>query len=240
VLLPVTWQGAPAMLKVALASEEKRGARVLEWWGGEGAAKVLAQDEDALLMEQATGGDSLIEMSVAGRDEEATRIICSVLDRLHAPRMKAPPSDAVPLDRWFHALGPAASAHGGVLAESAAAANELLTAPQDVTVLHGDIHHDNILDFGARGWLAIDPKGLIGERCFDAANLFCNPDDAAADPERFDGRVAIVAEAARFDRTRLLKWILAWAGLSAAFHLKDGEAPDGALRIARLASSRLA
>jgi streptomycin 6-kinase len=52
--------------------------------------------------------------------------------------------------------------------------------------------------------------------------------------------VAIVAEASRFDRTRLLKWILSWAGLSAAFHLEDGEAPDGALQIARLAASRLA
>jgi hypothetical protein len=42
--------------------------------------------------------------------------------------------------------------------------------------LHGDIHHDNILDFGRRGWLAIDPKRLFGERGFDYANLFCNPD----------------------------------------------------------------
>jgi streptomycin 6-kinase len=34
--------------------------------------------------------------------------------------------------------------------------------------------HD-VPDFGARGWLAIDPKGLYGERGFDYANIFCNP-----------------------------------------------------------------
>jgi streptomycin 6-kinase len=47
---------------------------------------------------------------------------------------------------------------------SAETAHALLAAPREITVLHGDIHHDNILHFGERGWLAIDPKGLIGER----------------------------------------------------------------------------
>jgi aminoglycoside/hydroxyurea antibiotic resistance kinase len=42
-------------------------------------------------------------------------------------------------------------------------------------VLHGDLHHGNVLDFGLRGWLAIDPKGLLGERGFDFANIFTNP-----------------------------------------------------------------
>jgi streptomycin 6-kinase len=124
------------------------------------------------------------------------------------------------------------------LAESAAAAERLLVGPRDIVALHGDIHHGNILDFGERGWLAIDPKGLLGERGFDYANLFCNPDQVAAGPERFDRRLAIVAELARLDRARLLDWILAWAGLSAAFHLEDGEDPGGALAIARLADSR--
>lgn len=47
-------------------------------------------------------------------------------------------------------------------------------------VLHGDVHHGNVLNFGARGWLAIDPRGLVGERAFDHANLLCNPDVATA------------------------------------------------------------
>jgi streptomycin 6-kinase len=63
--------------------------------------------------------------------------------------------------------------------------------------LHGDIQHGNILDFGSRGWLAIDPKGLIGERSFDYANLFCNPEAAVAlAPRRLARQVDVVAEAA--------------------------------------------
>jgi streptomycin 6-kinase len=42
--------------------------------------------------------------------------------------------------------------------------------------LHGDLHHENVLDFGERRWLAIDPHGLHGERFFDFANIFTNPD----------------------------------------------------------------
>ena len=45
--------------------------------------------------------------------------------------------------------------------------------------LHGDLHHDNVLDFGPRGWLAIDPHGLLGERGFDFANIFDHEDGSS-------------------------------------------------------------
>jgi streptomycin 6-kinase len=103
------------------------------------------------------------------------------------------------------------------------------------------MQHGNVLDFGTRGWLAIDPKGLFGERGFDFANIFCNPDLAVATaPGRLTRQVAILAEAAGLDRNRLLKWILAYAGLSAAWTLGEGEQPDIALAVARSAAAVLA
>lgn len=72
-------------------------------------------------------------------------------------------------------LASASVAHGGVLRLSALAASDLLSAPQNEVVPHGDVHHGNILHFDERGWLAIAPKGLFGECGFDYANLFCNP-----------------------------------------------------------------
>ncbi len=60
-------------------------------------------------------------------------------------------------------------------------------------VLHGDLHHENVLDFGEKGWLAIDPKKLYGDRAFDYANIFCNPDlSVASDPDIFRQRLQIV------------------------------------------------
>jgi streptomycin 6-kinase len=243
-LLPVRWQGEPAMLKVALNAEEKFGGALMAWWEGQGAARVLAQQGNAILLERATGKISLAELARSGRDVEATRTICAVIAKLHSPRTQPLPR-LMPLSQWFLDLEPAAAIHGGVLSLAAETARELLAHPRDVGALHGDVHHDNILDFGERGWLAIDAKGLFGERGFDYANLFCNPDLAdpahpvATDPGRFEQRIEIVSEAAGLERRRLLQWILAWTGLSAAWFLSDGEAPEIDLRIADLAVAEL-
>lgn len=238
-LLPVQYNGMPAMLKVAVQEEEKAGAALMAWWQGEGAARVLAYDGAALLLERAEGGVALAELARNGRDEEASQIICAVASKLHTPRSAQPPA-LVDLSKWFQGLEASATAHGGIFAIARATARELLASPRDVRVLHGDMHHDNVLDFGQRGWLAIDPKGLVGERGFDYANLFCNPDtETAVQPKRFDRRVEIVAEAAGLERRRLLQWILAWSGLSASWHLQDGTKPDTAMAVAKMAASKL-
>src|SRR5690606_37559414 len=185
------------------------------------------------------GPASLVELSRTGNDNEASRIICTVVARLHS-KSGAPPPELVPLKRWFAELEPAAAAHGGILTDAARTARELLDTPQDHVVLHGDIHHGNILDFGVRGWLAIDPKGLIGERGFDYANMFCNPDrEIATCRERFASRLNIVASSAGLERERLLRWILAWCGLSSAWFLNEGTHPETALAVAELAATEL-
>ena len=90
-----------------------------------------------------------------------------------------------------------------------------------------------MLDFGARGWLAIDPKCLVGDRAFDYANLFCNPDVASATaPGTFERRLAIVIAQSGLERTRLLEWIFAWCGLSAAWFIGDDRAPEAATDLA--------
>jgi streptomycin 6-kinase len=227
------------MLKIATAPEEERGAAVLAWWGGEGAARVLALEGAALLMERATGPRSLAQMATSGDDDEATRILCATAARLHTPRPD-PPASAVPLAIRFAALTPAAR-EGGILARSQAAARRLLATPREPTLLHGDFHHGNVLDFGARGWLAIDPKGVYGERGFEFANIFCNPDAATATaPGRLARQADVVAAAAGIERARLLTWVLAYAGLSASWSMEDGDDPALALAVAEIAATELA
>jgi streptomycin 6-kinase len=240
-LLPVRRDGVPAMLKVATEPEERRGADTITWWDGDGAARVLAHEGDALLMERAEGSTSLQKMALSGRDDEATRIMCQVAAKLHAPRMRPLPSSLVPLPEWFAALEPGAARHRGILEQAAATARHLFAEPRDIVVLHGDIHHGNILDFGSQGWLAIDPKGLLGERTFDFVNILRNPDaQVALTPGRFSRQVTVVADAAGLDRMRLLQWTLAFTGLSAAWILGDGDEPDLDLAVAKLAAIELA
>ena len=244
-LLPVMRGAEPAMLKISHEEDERLGGVLMEWWDGDGAARVLARDDAAILLERATGPASLADMARSGRDDEACRILCAAAARLHAPRHKPLP-DLIPLDQWFRELEPTARTHGGILARCAETANGLLAGQREVGVLHGDLHHDNVLDFGARGWLAIDPKRLIGERAFDFANIFTNPDLAdptrpvATEPGRFARRLNVVVEAAKLERQHLLRWILAWTGLSASWFLGDDDPLASIdLRIAALAAAEL-
>ncbi|WP_323098260.1 aminoglycoside phosphotransferase family protein, partial [Serratia marcescens] len=144
-LMPVRYRGAAAMLKIAREQEERFGGQLMCWWRGEGAAQVLAWHDDGILLERAQGEGSLAQLVRDGDDEQATQILCRAIAALHAPRA-APLPELIPLQEWFSSLWPAAQAHGGMLRLSATAAAELLSSPREESVLHGDIHHDNVLD----------------------------------------------------------------------------------------------
>lgn len=237
-LLPVRHAGQAAMLKVAVHQEERRGGAVMAWYRGGGAAHVFAHDAEAVLLERVVGLRSLAAMARGGEDATACRVLCEAAGRLHAPRAGRPPVGIVPLERWFAALWPQAERSGGLFARAATVARELLGNQGPPVVLHGDIHHDNVLDGGPRGWLAIDPKGLLGDRGYDYANLVCNPDSGTA-LEHLDARVAIVVEVSGLARERVLMWVLAYLGLSASWTLSSGGEPRQALAIAEAVSARL-
>jgi streptomycin 6-kinase len=238
-LMPVRHRGEPAMLKVAGHPEEARGAVMMAWWDGEGAAPVLAREGPAILLARANDPDALPRIAFDGEDDRATAILCEVAARLHRPRSKPPPGDVVPLATWLRALRKAAGL-GGVYARAADLAAELLAAPQDLVVLHGDITHANVLDFGERGWLAIDPKGLVGERGYDYANIFRSPTVQMATPERFRRQLDLVARLASLDRTRLLKWVIVHGAIAVAWAIEDGHKVGGrALRFPQMALAEL-
>lgn len=229
-LLPVRQDGAPAMLKLPEVEDERLGYRMLEYWGGEGAARLLSQSDEgaAMLIERATGRRSLSAMARNGADDDATAILCDAIAALQKPRGPAP-EGLIPLEIWFKDLFPMAAERGGLLARSAAIASELLPAQREILPLHADCHHENILDFEGRGWLAIDPKGVIGDRAFEYTILFCDPDLAepelpvAVVPGIFERRLEIVLAKSGLERNRLLGWIVAWCGLSAAWFMGDDD-----------------
>lgn len=232
------------MLKVSTETEEQNGHRLLRWWDGDGAARLLAHDGPAILIERASG-DSLRQRSIEGDDDACTTILCQVLQRLHRPR-SAPPTELVCLRRWFADLLQARAPLPPLLEQCRSLAEALLLEERGIRPLHGDLHHDNVLHFGARGWLAIDPKRLLGDRAFDYTTLFSNPDlcgpgiHVATRPARFAARLEQVSAAADLDRTRLLRWIAASAGLSAVWFRDDGDPADIDEAVAAMALAALA
>lgn len=176
---------------------------------------MLEREERAILMMRATGPRDLVLMAASGQDAAATGILVQTAIALH--HHPAPTAqdgvELVPLRRWFADLLAADSADP-LLRQAAELAERLLgtTAPADVAVLHGDIHHGNVLDFGDH-WAAIDPKGLIGHRAFDFANILCNPTEAASLAHLAD-RVETISRQANLAPAVLAEWTIAWCGLS--------------------------
>jgi streptomycin 6-kinase len=220
----------PAALKIlkpVAGEEEKRGAALLSWYSGDGAVTVFDVTEDAIFMEW-LDGPTLGEPARNGRDDEATEAFGHVVQLLHKPR-DTTPEGLISLRQRFQSLFDADSriwppTARDLYARSVGIALALFDRPSVAMPLHGDLHHDNILS-SARGWLAIDPKGLLGDPAYEVANAFLNPVDVtklAASATRiahladsFSGRLG-------FNRKRVLAWACAHAALSACRELEAG------------------
>ncbi|WP_431220282.1 aminoglycoside phosphotransferase family protein [Leifsonia xyli] len=244
VLQPVSRGERGLFLKRATSAEERVGTDVLAWWEGRGAATVLARYGDAALLERASGVRDLAALSRSGPegDDEATRILCRTMLRLHEAGTPPRPDGLFSLRRWFRDLldGPHAGADAELFAQAGAVAEDLLADPVGDVVLHGDLHHGNVLDFRPGGWRAIDPKPLHGDPGFDVANILCNPDASTAlVPGRLERTVAVIAAETSAPERRVLRWALAWGGLSATWSRQSGGDDTAALGVARRARERL-
>jgi streptomycin 6-kinase len=211
-LLPVRRDQTPLMLKAAMQPREVRAAAYLEWLDGSGAVQVMAREGDATLMERAIGHRSLIEMELKGDGEEALRILCEVGCSLHAAR-PSPPAELLDLPTWFARLHDVGARRGGALKRASDRAAVLIAEQRQIRVLHGDLHHWNVLDGGKRGWLAIDPNGLMGERTLDFALMVLPATLAEASyPSVLRSRAELIAHMA-LDAARLLAWVSVQAAL---------------------------
>jgi streptomycin 6-kinase len=214
------------ILKSLAAEEERRGALLMNWYGGEGAATIFDMHGDTIFMEWLDGGP-LGDPVRAGKDDEATIAIATLVASLHRPRADAP-AGLQPLRERFQTLFDTdvrtwPHTARDLYARASGIALKLFDRPSAQIPLHGDLHHDNILS-SDRGWLAIDPKGLLGDPAYELANVFINPvggSHIAADPRRIAARVDILSERLNYSRKRLLGWAAAHAALSACWTLAD-------------------
>jgi streptomycin 6-kinase len=108
---------------------------------------------------------------------------------------------------------------------------ELLASAPPPVLLHGDLHHDNILRATRVPYLAIDPKGLAGEPAYETGPFLYNPQPFLRESSNLaqvlERRVAILVEHLQFDRQRILACAFAHSVLSAAWSIEDGDYDDG-------------
>lgn len=227
------------VLKLLSSSEvdEQRGAAALRYFDGRGAVRLLRYDDSAQLMEYASG-DALVTLVERGEDKKATYIIAQVIKQLHSVPQDASKDGLMMLDGWFNALFVRAVADKKVGSRSiyvrgASLAEQLLADQQEIRVLHGDIHHYNI-KHSPRGWLAFDPKGVVGERTYDCANALCNPvmPELVHNETRLLHNAAILADTLEIALRRVLAFTYAYACLNASWwtELSDREGAEDIVR----------
>ena len=206
------------------AEDEADAVVALRYFDGHGAVRLLAHDDRAHLLEYA-GDEELAQMVARGDDLAAAAIIAGVLNKLHRPQPAVPRPELRTLRQRFRSLFSTAAqdeaaGEDSIYVRGARVAQHLLANPQHECVLHGDIQHHNIRLHPVRGWLAYDPKGLYGERLYDAANTLCNPAtprDRVLSEERLLQVSQVLAENMGVQVGRLRAFVFAYACLSASW-----------------------
>jgi streptomycin 6-kinase len=224
--------------------DELRGAHFLAWRRGDGAVRLLGRDGRKMLVEYA-GEWHLTDVLERDGDSAATQIAADVMEKLHSQSNHPAPAALQPLRDHFAALFAKAAedrneGRPSLYVEGAGLADRLLGDQHGVRPLHGDLHHDNML-LSPRGWLAIDPKGVLGDPAFDAANMFFNPlerDDLCLDPGRIAGMAAIFSRNMKIDPRHLMDFAVAYGCLSAAWHAGDTNHKDETRELAVAAAVR--
>ncbi len=239
-----TAQGAAIVLKLGVPCRElQTEAAALRLFEGSGAVRLLDQDatSGALLLERVLPGTPIYNLQ---EDAEATRTAATLMQRLwrEPPVVHPFPSLAV----WFRAFARLRSRFNGgsgpfpaeLIAHAERTFYELDQSAERAVILHGDLHHDNILASTRRGWVVIDPKGIVGDPGYEVGTFMLNQLPAGAGDavvqEIFNQRLSIFSAELQISRARLANWAFCHAVLSALWSFEDSEEWRHTIRLAKL------
>ena len=244
------------VLKMGVPNRELRSEiAALKLFNGEGVCRLLDYDEERcwMLLERLKPG---VMLSTLEDDEEATRIASGVMKRLwrgldtlreeHAELLDPQENNFIQLTDWFDGLKKLRMMFNGgtgplrekLVERVESSVKDFFAENHNPVLMHGDFHHYNVLS-SERGWLAIDPKGVIGPAGYEVGPFMLNPWGKFSDGinrHLIMRRVEILHEHLGFERERILEWSLAHAILSAWWDIEDNTGSGHALQCAEIIS----
>lgn len=217
----------PIILKIGLNSKAlAKETHCLRAFSNHAAVGVIAHDNNMIIMERSVPGTTLKEYFPA-KDIEATTIFCSVLNELHSANVPDK-HDFYHVKDLLKTLDNNLDIPDSILSKSRRLRDNLLSSTDKEVLLHGDLHHDNILKHGDE-WLVIDPKGFIGDPAFEPAAYLCNPipellhEDNAK--QIVSDRIKLCAEKLEIPEQRIKDWLYVKSVLCWAWSLEDNLDP---------------
>jgi streptomycin 6-kinase len=211
------------VLKMGVPDRElKSEMATLRLFNGEGACRLIDCDEEKywMLLERLKPGVMLLTLE---DDEEATHIAAQVMPKIWRP---APEDNVfIRLSNWFDGLKKLRSMFNGgtgpfnekLIERVEHSVKDFFAENHKPVLMHGDFHHYNILS-SERGWLVIDPKGVIGPAGYEVGPFLINPWGELSSEKNYQRvtqrRIAILHEHLGFERERIREWGLAHSILS--------------------------
>lgn len=190
-----------------------------------GVPKIYWHDDEhhAYLMEYLEPGNSLKTLVKAVQDDAATRVICQMIRDLQSYQQNIP--------NFPHISELAGSLSllknhldDKMLSKAESLFHELTTDRVQDVLLHGDLHHDNVLSSDTT-WKVIDPHGYVGDPVFEVGAMMFNPHDCfpkeKSISQTIERRLKIFAEELPFDVKRITAWAYCRTILSLAWTFED-------------------
>lgn len=219
------YERKPCVLKVYTEHGKKcesDSAVYLKAIDGHGGVTLLEDHEDAILLEY-IDGQTLKEHVKNGQDNAATQIIGQTLKAIHHA-----PNSALNLpsmhDRLECLFEYETKSAPNIIKSAAHLSRHIIKTPFTDTVLHGDMHHDNIMHSSTRGWLAIDPQPFIGDPAYDCANTLHNPHqmfDLTENKTRLLEQANTLGSTMGIDPQRIINYAFIHGCLSACWSFED-------------------
>jgi streptomycin 6-kinase len=206
--------------------------RALNHFDGQGAIRLIDfhKKHQALLLEQAIPGQSLKTNFLQAPDETMRHYI-KVSRTLHNRPLPPNAASFPSIESWFLSLDKAKSGKipDHLLTKAHRLKTDQIKSIQTKVVLHGDLHLGNILNH-KKGWIAIDPKGLLGDPAFEISAFDLIDETELQNPEAvstlLENRIEKLSNLALLDPQRVRKWIFLRMVLSAAWFIEDKGDPS--------------
>lgn len=237
--------GSRAVIKIGYPKDPEFQSEIdmLTVCYGDGMVRLLEVDRTnaVMLMEEVIPGTPLSSLP---DDQEATRILTSVMKKIWKPI----PNDThfVTVKEWAQALydypghyqnNPNPPIPFALAYQAIQILDELLKTSAPPVLTHADLHHDNILKSDRDGWIAIDPKGIAAEPCYDTTAMIRNPYNFLHGNPNIDDvlrtRIRILSQELGFNPKRIHLWCFVQTVLSAVWSRNDAKDVSHALTVVK-------
>lgn len=220
--------GTEVVIKLVVPGDEfVSEVEALKLFNGNGIVKIIDVDiaKGILILERLSPGQTLASLE---NEEEAAHIASQVMKKLWIPV----PSNSSSIPTTMHmeekliniykrnteGLGPITKE---ILQEAVDTYRSMSAMPDKPFLLHGDLHHYNILMAAREPWLAIDPKGLIGDREYDVIQYLLNKLPNGDATHVIEKRIDIFVKELNLDKKRMLSWGFAHSVLATCWTVQE-------------------